>query len=392
MVAAVRWAIAERQAFAVSGSGSKLGWGRPGEQTASLSLSALDGIDLYEPEELVLSARAGTKIAELEQRLAQHGQQLAFEPPDLGPLFGGAAGAGTLGGAIGCNLSGPRRIAAGAARDHVLGFSGVNGLAEPFKAGGRVVKNVTGFDLSKLLSGSFGTLAVMTQITLKVLPAPEEAQSILVFAAAANAAIEIMGAALRSPHEVSGAAYLPARAAVRSRVAALAHGRSVVVLRLEGAAPSVAARRAALQDLLRGHGDIAELATPDSRILWREIRDVTPFISDGMRAVWQVSVPPAAGATIVALASADDDVFFDWGGGRIWLASEHDVATTTIRIRAAVAAVGGHATLVRATDAVRRTVPVFQPPSRAEAVLIARLKDNFDPHRILNPGRMYEGL
>ena len=183
VVAAVRWAIADGQSLAVSGSGSKLGWGRPIDAAASLSLSALGGIDLYEPEELVLSAHAGTKMSELEQRLAQHGQQLAFEPPDLGPLFGVPAGHGTLGGAIGCNLSGPRRIAAGAARDHVLGFSGVNGLAEPFKAGGRVVKNVTGFDLSKLLTGSFGTLAILTHITLKVLPAPDESHSVLVFGA-----------------------------------------------------------------------------------------------------------------------------------------------------------------------------------------------------------------
>jgi len=393
VVEAVRWAIAEKQSLSLSGSGSKLGWGRPLEQAASLSLKALDGIDLYEPEELVLSARAGTKITELEQRLAQHGQQLAFEPPDLGPLFGFAAGQGTLGGAIGCNLSGPRRIAAGAARDHVLGFSGVNGLAEPFKAGGRVVKNVTGFDLSKLLSGSFGTLAVMSHITLKVLPAPQESHSILVFGADAKDAIEIMGAALRSPHELSGAAYLPARAAARSRVASIAQGsKPVVVLRLEGAAPSVAARNATLQDLLKEQGEIADLTTNESRAVWREIRDVAPFISDASRAVWHVSVPPAAGATLAAIASADDDIFFDWGGGRIWLASAQDAATMTTRIRAAIAAAGGHATLIRASDAARRTVPVFQPPARAEAALIARLKDNFDPHRIFNPGRMYEGL
>lgn len=393
LVEAVRWALANKQALAVAGSGSKLGWGRPTDAPASLSLKALDGIDLYEPEELVLSAHAGTKIAELEQRLAQHGQQLAFEPPDLGPLFGGAAGQGTLGGAIGCNLSGPRRIAAGAARDHVLGFSGVNGLAEPFKAGGRVVKNVTGFDLSKLLTGSFGTLAILSHVTLKVLPAPEEAHSILVFGADAHAANDIMGLALRSPHELSGAAYLPTRAAARSQVASIAHAaQPVVVLRLEGAAPSVAARSAALQVLLNGRGAIAELTTHESRAVWREIRDVSPFISDATRAVWHVSVPPAAGAIVAATAQADDDIFFDWGGGRIWLASAQDPAATAQRLRAAVVAAGGHATLIRANDAARRTVPVFQPPARAEAALIARLKDNFDPHRIFNPGRMYEGL
>jgi glycolate oxidase FAD binding subunit len=394
VVDAVRWAIAGKHPLAISGAGSKQGWGRPSDATSSLSLKALGGIDLYEPEELVLSARAGTRMSELEQRLAQHGQQLAFEPPDLGPLFGREAGQGTLGGAVGCNLAGPRRIAAGAARDHVLGFSGVNGLGETFKAGGRVVKNVTGFDLSKLLSGSFGTLAVMTQITLKVLPAPEESRSILVVGADAAGAIGVMGTALRSPHEIDGAAYLPVRAAQRSRVMAIAQGvKPVVALRLEGAAPSVAARGTALKDLLKDRGEIVELATVESRILWGEIRDVAPYVTDATRAVWHISVPPATGAKIATeTATEDDDVYFDWGGGRIWLASAEDVATTAMRVRRAVIGVGGHATLIRAADAARRTVPVFQPPSGAEAALIARLKDNFDPHRILNPGRMYEGL
>ena len=394
VVDAVRWAIAGKHPLAVFGSGSKAGWGRPPEASSSLSLAALNGIDLYEPEELVLSAHAGTKMNELEQRLAQHGQHLAFEPPDLGPLFGLKAGEGTLGGAVGCNLAGPRRISAGAARDHVLGFTGVNGLAEPFKAGGRVVKNVTGFDLSKLLSGSFGTLAVMTQITLKVLPAPEESRSILVLGADPDGAIEIMGAALRSPHEIGGAAYLPARAAAHSRVMPITEAaQPVVALRLEGAAPSVAARSAALKDLLKDRGEIAELAINESRVLWNEIRDVAPYVTDATRAVWHISVPPAAGAKIAMQTAAEsDDIYFDWGGGRIWLASATDPAVSSERIRTAVAAVGGHATLIRAADEARRSVPVFQPPSRAEAALIARLKDNFDPHRILNPGRMYEGL
>jgi glycolate oxidase FAD binding subunit len=267
-------------------------------------------------------------------------------------------------------------------------------LAEPFKAGGRVVKNVTGFDLSKLLSGSFGTLAVMTHITLKVLPAPEDSCSILVLGADADAAIRIMGAAMQSPHEVGGAAYLPGRVARHSRVAPIAQaGKPVVVLRLEGAPPSVAARGSALRDLLKDRGEIADLTMIESRGLWREIRDVAPYLGDAARAIWHISIPPSAGAKIAAeIADPDDDFYFDWGGGRIWLASGADPVVVAARIRAAVAAVGGHATLIRAADEVRRTVAVFQPLSRAEAALIGRLKDNFDPHRIFNPGRMYEGL
>jgi len=398
IVEAVRRAIADRQPLAICGAGSKDGWGRPVEADR-LSLASLSGIETYEPEELVLSARAGTTMSELEQRLAQHGQHFAFEPPDLGPLFGLPAGQGTLGGAVGCNLAGPRRIAGGAARDHVLGFSGVNGLGESFKAGGRVVKNVTGFDLAKLLAGSFGTLAILSQITLKVLPAPEDSCSILVFAEDAAGAIDIMGAALRSPHEISGAAYLPARVVRRLGVDAVTQAaRGVVVLRIEGAAPSVAARTSGLRDLLKTRadksaGEIADVAAVESCRIWREIRDVARLIGDGVRTIWHISVPPAAGARIAAaIADADDDLYFDWGGGRIWLASASEPAVAAARIRAAVAAHGGHATLIRARDEARRTVAVFQPPSRAEAVLIGRLKDNFDPHRILNPGRMYAGL
>ncbi len=392
---AVRWALAGRHALAISGAGTKFGWGRPVNAVASLKLAQFSDIELYEPEELVLSARAGTSMSEIERRLAQHGQQLAFEPPDFGPLFGTPAGGGTLGGAVACNLAGPRRIHAGAARDHVLGFAGVNGLGESFKAGGRVVKNVTGFDLSKLVSGSFGTLAVMTHITLKVLPAPEESRTILLLGCAAAAAIGAMAAALGSPHEISGAAFLPAALATKSRIVSIAGaGVSVTALRIEGAGPSVAVRAETLRTLLGVRGAIGELTDVESRVLWREIRDVAPFLNDRARAIWQLSVPPANGAQVAGdvARQVDGECYFDWGGGRIWLSTVSETIETAAVIRAAVAAVGGHATLMRAGDAARRSVAAFQPLSGAEKHLVARLKDNFDPHRIFNPGRMYEGV
>jgi glycolate oxidase FAD binding subunit len=394
IVEIVRSAIASGGSLRVAGADTKSGWGRPVQASGTLSLTGLSGIDLYEPEELVLSARVGTKMAELEQRLAQHGQQFAFEPPDLGPLFGKAAGEGSLGGAIGCNLAGPRRISAGAARDHLLGFSAVNGLGDAFKAGGRVVKNVTGFDLAKLLSGSFGTLAAMTQVTVKVLPAPEDSCTVLVAGLDPAAAVEAMGLALRSPHEVSGAAFLPAGVAARARLGALGRGAtSATLLRLEGAGPSVAARRMALLHLLKDRGTLADLSVADSRLVWREIRDVASLIGDGPRAIWHISVPPAAGAKIVhEITEAHDDFYLDWGGGRIWLASASDAVRAAERIRHAISGVGGHATLIRADEEARLRVSVFQPPPRVEAALAQRLKDNFDPHRIFNPGRMYEGL
>jgi len=171
--AAVAWALAEVKTLEIVGHGSKRGIGRAAQWDLSLDLSDLSGVTLYEPEELVLSARAGTPLAEIETLLAAHNQELAFEPMDYGPVFGAPAGCGTIGGTIAANLSGPRRIKAGAARDHFLGVSAVSGRAETFKSGGRVVKNVTGYDLCKVLAGSHGTLAVMTDVTVKVLPRAE---------------------------------------------------------------------------------------------------------------------------------------------------------------------------------------------------------------------------
>ena len=166
----MQWALGEGKALELVGHGSKQAIGRPAQTDATLDLSALTGITLYEPEELVLSAKAGTPIAEIEALVGAEGQQLAFEPMDYAAILGAAAGRGTIGGVLAANLSGPRRIKAGAARDHFLGCTAVSGRGETFKSGGRVVKNVTGYDLCKLMAGSWGTLAAMTEVTIKTLP------------------------------------------------------------------------------------------------------------------------------------------------------------------------------------------------------------------------------
>src|SRR5947209_6226994 len=176
---AVQWALSDGKTLEIVGGGSKRGVGRPSQTDVTLDLSALTGVTLYEPEELVLSARAGTPLAEIEALLAAHGQQLAFEPMDCGAILGSAAAA-SIGGTLSANLSGPRRMKAGAARDHFLGFAAVSGRGESFKSGGRVVKNVTGYDLCKLMAGSWGTLAVLTDVTLKTLPQPETEETVLV--------------------------------------------------------------------------------------------------------------------------------------------------------------------------------------------------------------------
>src|SRR5512142_2001127 len=206
---AVRWALGNDKALEVSGQGTKRAIGRPSQTDLTLDLSGLTGLTLYEPAELVLSARAGTPLAEIEAELEMHNQQLAFEPIDYGPLLGGEAGAGSIGGVIAANLSGPRRIKAGAARDHFLGVTAVTGRGDTIKSGGRVVKNVTGYDLCKLFAGSWGTLAAMTDVTLKVLPKPETEATVLVSGLIDAQACAAMLAAMGSPFDVSAAAHLP---------------------------------------------------------------------------------------------------------------------------------------------------------------------------------------
>ena len=378
----VAWAVSAEAPIEIVSRATKRAVGRPLQTAHTLDLSGLWGITLYEPEELVCRAGPGTPLAEIEAALAGHRQMLAFEPMDFGPLLGGEAGAGSIAGVFACNLAGPRRIKAGAARDHILGIESVTGRGELVKSGGRVVKNVTGYDLSKLLTGSFGTLAALTQITIKVLPAPETVETVLLTGLDDAAAVRAMALAMNSSHEVSAAAHVPVVHA------GAVHGGSdaVTAIRIEGFVPSVAARSAALQELLRLAGPVSTLDAEASKAFWASIRDVEPFV-DGNQALWRLSVTPSEAPVIVADIPGGQPVY-DWGGGLIWCRSDDGDA-----IRAAVAAHGGgHATLIRASEEMRRTANVFEPQPAPLAALSARVKESFDPRHILNPGRMYEGV
>jgi glycolate oxidase FAD binding subunit len=392
--AAVQWALAEGKALEIVGGGSKRAIGRPSQTDLTLELSALSGVTLYEPEELVLSAKAGTPLAEIEALLAEHRQELAFEPMDYGALLAGPAQGATIGGTLAANLSGPRRIKAGAARDHFLGATAVSGRGETFKTGGRVVKNVTGYDLCKVLAGSWGTLAVMTDVTVKTLPKAETEESLVILGLDPAQAGRAMTAAMGSTADVSAAAHVPPPAAARLPLGGLARdGRSVTALRLEGVAPSVAHRRRILEQAGKGFGPLAVLAEADSHVLWRAIRDVTPFAGE-QRPVWRISTVPAKGAEVGAAISAavDAELIYDWAGGLIWAALETGDDAAAQAVRRAVAAIGGHATLVRAPAALRAAVDVFEPQEPGLAALTKRLKDGFDPKGVLNPGRMYAGV
>ncbi len=406
---AVRWAVAGEHPLEVLAGGSKQTLGRPVQSAATVSLAAFDGIVDYQPSELVLTAQAATPLATIEVALEAERQMLAFEPADYGTLLrapggadlratGGATlsapGGATLGGALACNLSGPRRIKAGAARDHFLGMHAVSGRGERFKAGGRVVKNVTGYDVCKLLAGSYGTLALMHEVTVKVLPAPERTRTVLVFGLEPGAALDALGAALGSAHEVSGAAHMPAEIAARSAVSYVSGaGAAVSAVRVEGFPASVEARCEALRALLGRFGAVEELHSKNSAMLWREIRDVRAFAGDG-RPLWRLSVPPASGAAAAARVAEAADVraLFDWGGGLLWLAVDGAPDAGEAPVRAAAAAAGGHATLVRADAPTRAARAVFQPQTTGLAALTARIKRAFDPTGVLNPGRMYAGV
>ena len=384
--AAVQWALADGKTLEVVGRGTKRAIGRAAQWDLSLDLSALSGVTLYEPEELVLSAKAGTPLAEIEALLAAHNQELAFEPMDYGPLLG-TSGGGTIGGVLAANLSGPRRIKTGAARDHFLGFTAVSGRGETFKSGGRVVKNVTGYDLCKVLAGSWGTLAVMTDVTVKVLPRAETEETVLVLGLGDAAAAKAMSAAMGSANDVAGAAHLPA--AVASRVTPAGAGRAVTALRIEGVAPSVAHRVATLEALLKTER-LAKLGEAASRSFWKAVRDVKALAGDD-RPLWRISAAPTRGHEIAA-AMGESHCYYDWAGGLLWAALPASDDAGAALVRRATAAVGGHATLIRAPAALRAAVPVFAPQDDGVAALTRRIKESFDPKGVLNAGRMYAGV
>ena len=378
----------------VVGSGSKRGIGRPVDGAITVTTASLRGISLYEPNELVMSARAGTPLSQIEAELAARGQMLPFEPIDLAPATGGPQGAQTIGAVFATNMSGARRIHAGAARDHLLGIKGVNGRAELFQAGGRVMKNVTGYDVARGLSGSWGTLAVMTEVTFKVVPWPETAATVVYLGLPDNLAIEVLSAAMALPVEVSGAVHLQASVAARLNHPGLrTMSKSVTALRLENFASAVAGRKQRLKEALKVYGKALELDHRETLDFWGELRRLS-VMPNRDTLLWRISTKPTTAPKLVAAIKRymDVDAFYDWGGSLIWLEVPAAADAGTAEIRRVTAIHGGHATLIRAEPAVRAAVEVFQPLSPALERLTRGLKGAFDPAGILNPGRMYANL
>lgn len=357
VIDAVRDAAKNATPLAIEGNGTKRNLGRKVDAPATLRLAGLSGITMYEPDEMVFSVRAGTTLAEIDSVLAPHGQCLGFEPGDIASLWGGASGNATIGGTIAAAIAGPRRFSAGAARDHLLGFTAVNGKGERFKAGGRVVKNVTGYDLSKVMAGSFGTLAVMTELTLRALPTGTSKITLAVEGLAADATLKLLRDVAGSPFEPAALSYL-AR-----------DGRALI--RLEGSADGVAARAAELKRTL------APTATEQDGDAFASLRTLSDF--HNAQTLWRLVIPPANASKAIAKIQPRSWAA-DWAGGLLWLETETNLHTIAREL-------DGHATLFKGEGD-----GVFTPLDAATAALTQRLKLSFDPARILNPGRMHKDI
>ncbi|MDE2364309.1 MAG: glycolate oxidase subunit GlcE [Hyphomicrobiales bacterium] len=381
IAAAVADAREKKTPLAIEGGGTRKALGRPAQSERTLSLAKMNAIVFYEPGEMVFCAQGGVPVESIEAMLAERGQMLPFEPVDHRRLYG-SSGAPTIGAVAACNISGPRRISHGAARDSLIGLRLVNGAGEAIKTGGRVMKNVTGLDLVKLSCGAHGTLGVLAEATFKVLPRPEASATLVIRNLDDERAVQALSQALGSPFEVSGAAHLPA---------GIGGPDARTLLRVENFKPSVEYRIGELRKIVGG--DVI-LYDEETRALWRDIRDCAFFAAPDPRAIWRVSTAPSRGADLVRLVRKSGEAahFFDWGGGLVWLAVDAGGDARAKDIRAATAACGGHATLVRAPDELRARMEVFQPLPDAVMTLTRGIKASFDPDGILNPGRMYAGV
>jgi glycolate oxidase FAD binding subunit len=369
--------------FEIRGGGTRRGLGRPVEADALLSAAGLTGITLYEPAELVVSARAGTPLATVEAALAEKGQMLPVEPSDYRALYG-SHGEPTIGAVAACNISGPRRVQVGAARDHLIGVRLVNGLGEAVKSGGRVMKNVTGLDLVKLSCGAHGTLGLLTEVTFKLLPKQPAEASLAIEGLDDRAAIAALSGALGSPYEISGAAHLPA---------GVFGPLALTLLRLERSRESLDYRIGRLEALLSSYGGLRRIEAPESRALWRDVATAAPFCVARDAMVWRLSLPPGKAAALAEVTAAvAARHYYDWGGGLVWLEVPPCDDAGAAVIRSAVTRAGGHALLIRAPDALRASIDVFQRPGEGVLNITQGLKTSFDPDRLLNPGRMYAGV
>lgn len=386
LIDAVRAARASARTLEIVGAGTKRNYGRPLETADVLDLSGFSGIAMYEPEELVMTARAGTPLTEIEAALAPKYQRLGFDPADWGPLFGTPANAATIAGALSADISGSARMRFGAARDHLLGFRAVSGFGEAYKAGGRVVKNVTGFDLPKLMCGAMGTLGPMSEVTLRLVPRAPLVASLAAKDMTPEQGLALIRRVWASPLEATGLAFVPAVAA-SSFEALGAIGAGAALMRVEGTPAALKEKVSSLRSMIERH-EIAEIADDDA--VFARIGSGAAFAGHDAD-VWRMAVPPAS-SVAVADALTGTLWFADWAGSLFWIGVSETNEAAVAKLRHIAWRAGGHTTLMRANPAARATLAVFPPEDEAHAQLTRSVKAAFDPLGLFNPGRMFEGV
>jgi glycolate oxidase FAD binding subunit len=377
---AVRDAREHRRTLEIVGAGTKRVFGRVMQCDEVLDVSGISGIVSYEPEELILTVKAGTPVANITALLQSKNQRLGFEPADWGPLLGAPANKATIGGVLSADVCGPAAVRYSRARDSLLGYRAVNGLGEAYKAGGKVVKNVTGFDLPKLMCGAMGTLGVLTEVTLRLYPKPSDTATLIVRDVSPQEGFAVLRTIWSSPLEATGLSYLPSRTAL----AGLGEiGKGAALIRLEGAPEPLREKIEGATALL---GSKTE-STVETDV-FDDVANAKIFAAQDLD-VWRVFVPPADAATVIGKIQPPS-WFADWAGGLLWVGMLP--GNDGVRLRELIAPFGGHTTLVKSSEATCRRVDVFQSEAPARAALTKAVKAAFDPLHIFNPGRMWEGV
>ena len=384
----------------VIGSGSKRKIGKPLQCAKTINFSKLNGIIEYLPEELYIKVKSGTPIKKIEEELKKNDQQLAFEPIDFGFLLNGKSDFGTAGGQVACNISGPRRFKVGSVRDHLLGFKGVNGRGEIIKSGGVVVKNVTGYDLSKLMCGSYGTLIALTEVTFKVLPISEESKTLVIHNQNVESAMDFLDKSVSSSNDVSGAIFLPKEPKIKGckmdientfKLNDLKQDGSITAIRLEGLRKSLEQRMENLIKQLKilDH-NISILSSHQSEIFWNKIKSLE-FFSSSQNNILRIVLPPSATNNLIYQLSNKFKYYLDWGGSLIWMEAFELSEEMFESIRKKVVKLGGYVTMIKNSDYLPYVEDVFTI-SRDKFSISQNIKKSFDPKRILNPGKMYTGI
>ena len=382
------------------GTSSKKKIGKLLQCTKTLNLSKLRGVIEYFPEELYIKVKAGTPINQIEKELKKNKQQLAFEPIDFGNLLNGKSDYGTAGGQVACNISGPRRLKVGSVRDHVLGFRGVNGRGEIIKSGGTVVKNVTGYDLSKLMCGSFGTLVALTEITFKVLPAPEENKTLIVHNQKIEKALQYLENCINSSNDVSGAVFLPKEPIVPGcvmnientfKLNDLKEDGSITALRIEGSKNSIDHRIKNLINILQIKNlNISILQSHQSEIFWHKVKNLE-FFSSSKNSIIRIVIPPSEAVKLIYQLSNTFKYYIDWGGALIWMEALELSEGMFESIRKKAVKLGGYVTMIKNSTYLPYVEDVFTI-GRDRFSISQNIKKSFDPKKILNPGKMYTGI